>query len=79
MKFSSLRMPAWWQAMWRRRYPGGPTHIITVMTPRGAYVVQPMGCGCGYKVYDPDGERCGSHCPTIRGAMRRVRKAARES
>jgi hypothetical protein len=75
MKFSSLRMPAWWQAMWRRRYPGV---LIKVKTYKGTYAIKPMGCGCGYKVYDPDGERCGSHCPTIRGAMRRVRKAARE-
>jgi hypothetical protein len=76
VKFSSLKMPAWWQAMWRKRYPGGRETVIEVYTPPGCYVIRCMGCGCGYKVFGPDGERRGGHCPTIRGAMRRVRKDA---
>jgi hypothetical protein len=71
MKFSSLKMPQWWQRMWNKRYPG---MNIYVATDAGMYRAQPMKCGCGYKVFAPGGERVGPHCPTVRGAMRRIRK-----
>ncbi len=77
MKLSSLKMPAWWQYLWSQRYPCGVNGEIVVRTHDWqCYRLQPMGCGCGYHVLLPNGAQLPGHSPTIRGAMRRVRKHA---
>lgn len=74
MRPSNAHMPDWWQRLWRRRYACGTQGLILVKCESGrTYRVRPMGCGCGYIVYLA-GERIGRHCPTLRAAMRQIRR-----
>jgi hypothetical protein len=79
MQLSSMRTPKWWQRAWNRRFPTTADGLIIVIPPDGdEYVVRPMRCGCGYRVFAPGdflaSRHMPGHSPTIRGAMRRVRK-----
>jgi hypothetical protein len=75
MKVSSLKMPEWWQSLWRRRYPMGANGHLTVLVNDHFYGVSPMKCGCGYRVWY-SGQRIGSHRPTLGGALRQARRHA---
>lgn len=72
---SNAKMPGWWQSLWRKRYVCGVQGWITVTFDSDCwYAVRPMGCGCGYRVYYMGDTRCGYHCPTLRGAMRQIKR-----
>jgi hypothetical protein len=86
MRLSSFKMPRWWQALWRARYPMGPTGWIDLSVDAvdrpyalpEVYRIEPMSCGCGYTVWTDINQQVGGHYPTLGGAIRAARRHAQE-